>query len=192
MDGMFATFAALLGAVIGGLLSVLASWLAGRVQAKSQWVVQEVKQREQLYSQFVEAASRCYSEALQESEPDTAMVAKLYADMGRMRLVSSEPVVAEANLIAHRILDAYADQNHSKEEVRDLLSHDSIDLFSDFADACRAELARLQPLRMGEWGPFNARRSDVLTRLGMNDEGAVTPWGVQHAQDRHETFPKVQ
>jgi hypothetical protein len=137
----------LLGAMIGGLLSVLASWLGQRVQARSQWLVQEVKQRQHLYSEFVDAASCSFADALQQDEPQTANLAKLYAEMGRMRLVSSDAVVKEANLIAHKILETYAAANHSRAEVRDLLSRDSIDLFSAFADACRAELAELEPLR---------------------------------------------
>ena len=142
----FATFAALLGAVIGGLLSVLASVLAQRVQAKSQWFVQEFKQRQHLYSEFVEAASCCYADALQENEPETAKMAKLYAEVGRMQLVSSAPVIREANRIARKILDTFACENRSRAEVADLLSHDSIDLFSDFGIACRRELSQLQPL----------------------------------------------
>jgi hypothetical protein len=68
--------------------------------------------------------------------------------MGRMRLLSSEAVVLEANRIAHKILDAYAEDNRSKVEVRDFLAHETVDLFSDFGNACRAELVRLQPLRI--------------------------------------------
>jgi hypothetical protein len=145
---MDSTIAALLGAVIGGALSVLASWLAQRVQSKSQWLVQEIKQRQQLYSEFVEAASCCFADALLENEPDTTSLAKLYGEMGRMRLLSSEAVVVEANRIAHKILDAYAEDNRSKVEVRDFLAHETVDLFSDFGNACRAELTRLQPLRI--------------------------------------------
>ena len=62
---MDATFAALLGATIGGMLSVLASWIAQRVQSRSQWVVQEIKQRKQLYSEFIQRSVRCYADALQ-------------------------------------------------------------------------------------------------------------------------------
>ena len=139
------TFAALFGAVIGGLLSVLASILAQRVQARSQWFVQEFKQRQHLYSEFIEAASCCFADALQENEPETAAMARLYAQVGRMQLISSEPVVREANRIAHKILDTFACENRSKAEAADLLSRDSIDLFSEFGVACRAELSRLQP-----------------------------------------------
>jgi hypothetical protein len=143
----FAALSALFGAVIGGLLSVLASVLAQRVQARSQWLVQEFKQRQHLYSEFVEAASCCYADALQENEPETAKMAKLYAEVGRMQLVSSKPVVREADRIAHKILNTFACENRSGAEAADLLSHDSIDLFSDFGVACRAELSQLQSFR---------------------------------------------
>lgn len=140
----FAAFAALFGAVIGGFLSVVASVLAQRVQARSQWMVQEFKQRQHLYSEFVEAASCCYADALQENDPETAKMAKLYAEVGRMQLISSEPVIREANHIARKILDTFARENRSSAEVADLLSHDSISLFAEFGKACRIELSRLE------------------------------------------------
>src|SRR5262245_5508978 len=134
-----AATAALLGAVIGGLLSVLASWLAQHVQARAQWISEEVQRRQQLYSEFVESAVRSYANALQNNEPNGGRLAKLYGDVGRMRLHSSDAVIREANRIVHKILDAYNDTNRSKVEIRDFLAHDSVDLFSDFGDACRAE-----------------------------------------------------
>ena len=137
--------AALFGAVIGGLLSVVASILAQRVQARSQWFVQELKQRQHLYSEFVEAAACCFADALQENEPETEKMARLYSQVGRMQLISSEAVIREANRIAHKILDTFACDNRSKAEAADLLSRDSIDLFSEFGLVCRAELSSLQP-----------------------------------------------
>jgi hypothetical protein len=147
---MDSTIAALLGAVIGGLLSVLASWLAQRVQSKSQLLSQEIRRRQQLYSDFVDAASCCYADALQENDPDPASLAKIYGEIGRMRLYSSDAVVKEASLIAHTLLETYADLNRDKAEIRDLLVNDSVDLFTPFSKACRAEFARLQPLRAAE------------------------------------------
>lgn len=141
---MDAALAALLGAVIGGALSVLASWVAQRVQSRTQLLTQEIKRRQRLYSEFVKAASRCYAEALQENEPEPGNLSRLYGEIGRMRLYSSDEVVNEANFIAHKILETYGDSNRTKAEIRDFLSQKSIDLFSAFGDACRAELARLE------------------------------------------------
>ena len=140
------TIAALLGAIIGGLLSVLASWLAQRVQARAQWMSQEILRRQQLYSEFIEAAARCYADALQRNEPNTATLARLYGEIGRMRLHSSPNVITAAYEVAHKILEAYSSDNRSTIEVRDLLAQDTIDLFTAFGEACRTELTRLEPL----------------------------------------------
>jgi hypothetical protein len=142
---MDSTLAALLGAFIGGILSVVASWLAQRVQSKSQWLVQEIKQRQHLYSEFIQGSACCYADALEKNDPDPGMLATLYGEIGQMRLHSSSAVVVEARAIAHKILQTYHDRNRDKEEIRDLLESGSVDLFSNFGDACRAELDRLHP-----------------------------------------------
>jgi hypothetical protein len=159
---MDATLAALLGAVIGGVLSVIASWLAQRVQSRGQWLSQEVQRRQQLYSDFVEAAARCFGDALQEDEPNTRRLAKLYGDIGRMRVQSSIEVVKQANVLAHKILATYGETNRTKAEVRELLARDSIDLFSDFGDACRSELMRLQPHRIQDLRPLDFRLTPTV------------------------------
>jgi len=142
---MPATLAALLGAFIGGILSVIASWVAQHVQSRTQWVVQEIKQRQRLYSNFIQGSARCYADALEQNDPDPGMLASLYGEIGQMRLHSSDAVVSEARAIAHEILRTYHDPNRNKEEIRDLLESGSVDLFSRFGDACRAELDRLHP-----------------------------------------------
>jgi hypothetical protein len=163
---MDATLAALLGAVIGGVLSVIASWLAQRVQSKGQWLAQEVQRRQQIYSSFVEAAALCFADALQENELNTGRLAKLYGEIGRMRVQSSLEVIKEANGIAHKILETYAASNRTKAEIREFLARDSVDLFSDFGDACRAELMRLQPHRIRDLRPLDYRLTPVSDGSG--------------------------
>ncbi len=141
-------------------MSVLASWLAQRVQSKSQLLSLEIQRRQILYSEFVQATSRCYTDALQESEPDPGRLANLYGEIGRMRLYSSDAVLKEANRIAHRILEAYGNPNRTKTEIRDFLTRDCVDLFADFGDACRAELAALQ-MRGVAYGPSMFRISPM-------------------------------
>jgi|SRR6478672_2639139 len=160
---MDSTLAALLGAVIGGLLSVFASWLAQRVQSRSQLIVQEIQRRQKLYNDFVKSAARCYSDALQENEPDPGRLSRLYGDIGQMRLQSSEAVVLEAYKIAHNILEAYRECNRTRGEIRDFLDNDQVDLFTDFGNACRAELAQLEPIRADRdrsstWRPTSESR----------------------------------
>ena len=142
---MDATLAALLGAVIGGLLSVVASWVAQQIQSKSQWLTQEIARRQLLYSEFLDASVCAYADALQHDQIDTNAISHLYGEMGRMRLNSSEPVLLESYRLLHKILAAYKDTNRTSSEVGELFSNDAIDLYTDFSDACRAELMQLQP-----------------------------------------------
>ena len=137
------TIAALLGAIIGGLLSVLASWLAQRIQSRSLLLAQEIRSRRELYSEFIEAATLCFADALLHSELDPERVASLYGAIGRMELHSTPKVLEEANGIAHKILDAYANPNRSNAEVRDMLARDALDLYGQFGTACRVELEAL-------------------------------------------------
>jgi len=141
---MDATLAALLGAVIGGLLSVVASWLAQRVQARGQWLAQEILRRQQLYSEFLETAVDCYGDALVRQEPDPGKLAKFYGQMGRLRLHSSPHVIEESLAISHKILEAYGNPDKSIGEITNLLAHDSLKFFEAFGDACRAELDALR------------------------------------------------
>jgi hypothetical protein len=154
---MDSTLAALLGAIIGGLLSVVASWLAQQVQSKSQWLTQEIARRQQLYSEFLDAAVCAYADALEHDQIDTKAVSQLYGEMGRMRLNSSEPVLLEAYKIVHKILETYKDTNRTSSEVGDLLSRDAINLYTEFSDACRAELLQLQPHHRSRNSPLSFR-----------------------------------
>jgi hypothetical protein len=54
-------------------------------------------------------------------------------------------VLLESYRLLHKILAAYKDTNRTSSEVGELFSNDAIDLYTDFSDACRAELMRLQP-----------------------------------------------
>ena len=162
MDG---TLSALLGAVIGGSLSAFASWQSQCAQTRSQWLTCETQRRQQLYSDFVEFAVHCYADALQRTAPKMRRLARLYSALGHLRLHCSEAVVSEAYHVIHRVLDAHGDTNRSREEIRDLLAADSIDLFSDFGDACRAELARLQPHPAGREGPTTYRLKAAADRV---------------------------
>ena len=139
---------------------MLASWLAQRVQSRSQLASQEIQRRQLLYSEFVQSSACCFADALQQNEPDPVPLANLYGEIGRMRLYSSDAVIKEANLVAHSILNAYSNPNRSKTEIRDFLASDSVDLFSDFGDACRTELARLQ-MHGVSYGPSTFRITPI-------------------------------
>jgi hypothetical protein len=61
-----------------------------------------------------------------------------------MRMLSSPKVVESAELIARRIVDTYLVPNKTFLELREIMSNESIDLFSQFSEACRAEFESLR------------------------------------------------
>ncbi len=102
MHNVSQALSALSGALVGGLLTVLGSWLAQRVQINGQWLAQEIQRRQLVYSDFIEAAARCYADALRQAEPIAPHITRLYGAMGRMRLQSNPLVIAEANHVGRR------------------------------------------------------------------------------------------
>jgi hypothetical protein len=140
--------AALMGAAIGGLTSVTASWLAQRRQARARWFAHEITRLEDLYKEFVEEASTCYVHALQHDEADIPGLVRLYAKLGRMRILSSPKVLDCAGRIERKILDTYLAPDKSFLELREMINSGSVDLLGDFSAACREEF---ESLRAHQW-----------------------------------------
>jgi hypothetical protein len=145
MDGSVITaLAALMGASIGGLTSVLASWLAQRTQAHAQWLAHEIARLEDLYKEFIDEASKCYVHALQHDEADIPGLVRLYATLGRMRILSSPKVLDCAGRIERKIVDTYLAPDKSFLELREMINSGSVDLLGEFSIACRAEFDSLR------------------------------------------------
>ena len=138
---IISALAALAGAVIGGLTSVLASVLAQRTQARVQWIAQDRILRQDLYKEFVEEASQCHIDALQHDKADVPKLVTLYAKIGRMRILSSAKVIATAENVAQEILEAYLQPNKTVPELMEMANSNrkSVDVLRDFSEACREE-----------------------------------------------------
>lgn len=141
---IISALAALLGAAIGGLTSVFASWLTQQSQAKAQWIAQDRIRRQELYKEFIEEASKCYADALQHDKPDIPALVGIYAKMSRMRVQSSPAVVESAERIGRKIIDAYLAPDKNFLELREMVNSGSIDLLDEFSNACRVEFETLR------------------------------------------------
>jgi hypothetical protein len=141
---VISALAALVGAAIGGLTSVLASWLTQRTQVRAEWLAHDLAWRQDLYKAFIEDATNCYVQALQQHEPDLAALGNLYAKIGRMRVQSSREVSDEADVIGSKIVDTYLAPDKTFIQIREMLADGSIDILGKFADVCRAELKSLK------------------------------------------------
>jgi hypothetical protein len=135
--------AALAGSVIGGLTSLLTSWLTQRTQARAQELTRHRRRREELYRTFIEQASQLYINALVHDEvqalEQAADLVKIYSVISQMRVLSSRRVILAAENIGRKIVDTYAAPKKTFPELREMLHHDAIDPLREFGEACRAE-----------------------------------------------------
>ena len=134
--------AALIGAAIGELPSVLASWLTQKTQTRAQWLTHET------------IAARSYTRS-SSKKPQIAMLTRsntksrkpawieLYAKVVRMRVMSSPRVVVSAEHVGQKIIDTYMEPNKTFLEVRELIHTKAIDILSNFSRACREEFESL-------------------------------------------------
>jgi ABC-type multidrug transport system fused ATPase/permease subunit len=140
MDNSVVTaLAALAGAAIGGTMTVFASWLSQHAQARMQWIAQNRSLRQDLYREFINQSSKLYIHALQNSNADVVALMGLYAELSRMRIMSSETVVNRADLLLKKIIYSYLEPNKTFPELRQMADSGLIDPLRDFSEACREE-----------------------------------------------------
>jgi hypothetical protein len=137
-------FAALGGALIGGLTSFTTTWLTQRTQSKAQQLAHKVAMREALYKDFIEEASKLYADSLIHETSDVSELVQLYAMTSRMRIVSSTATVDTADKVARVIVNTYLTPNKTFPQLRDMVNSGTIDLLRDFSEACREELGRFE------------------------------------------------
>ena len=69
--------AALAGSAIGGLTSVVASWLTQYAQVRAQQFTRDRTGREDLYKDFIEEASKLYADAYEHDQVEMSKLVKL-------------------------------------------------------------------------------------------------------------------
>jgi hypothetical protein len=131
--------AALAGAAIGSVSSVIASWLAQYAQARTQGRAQNEVRRQELYRQFIEESSKLYLHALQNDDADVGALMHLYAELSRMRILSSTAVVDSADQLRKKIVNTYLEPNKTFPELQKMADSGLIDPLRNFSEACREE-----------------------------------------------------
>jgi len=141
MDAAFiSALSALGGATIGGLASFGSSWLTQRTQLRFAHHEAIKAKREALYAEFIDEASRLYGDALGHQKDEVADLVKIYALIGRIRLVSPRPVVTAAERILDTISQTYLGPNRTLHEVMDDFHQGGSDFLAEFGEACRQDL----------------------------------------------------
>jgi hypothetical protein len=142
----FSAFAALAGSAIGGLMMLASSWLSQKAQARADQLAHNKAGREELYKDFIEEAAQVYAHALGHNEAEIAQFVKLYALIGRMRVLSSPKIVESAESVADNIIEMYQAPNKTFRDIRGIVNSDALDPLRAFSEACRDELRSTGPL----------------------------------------------
>jgi hypothetical protein len=120
-------------------MTVFASWLSQHAQARTQWIAHNQALRQDLYREFIEQSSKLYIHALQNSNADLVALMGLYAELNRMRIVSSAAVIDSADRMLKKIVDSYLEPNKTFPELRQMADSGLIDPLRDFSEASREE-----------------------------------------------------
>jgi hypothetical protein len=142
---------ALLGSAVGGSVTLATAWITQRTQSRRQVVGAEIRKREALYGEFIAECSKLLIDALDHTLDGPDKLLQIYALQNRIRLTSSDAVVAAADQTLNRILKQYFEQNITQQQLREELSRSLTDdqrkrddPLKPFSEACRNELRALQ------------------------------------------------
>jgi len=145
MDSAYVpALAAFGGSAVGGLTSLAATWLTQRRKDSARRLTQEKTRRQKLYRQFIDEASKLYADALVHDKSEVSALVDMYALVGRMRVLSSDAVIAKAEAVARMIIDTYFSPNKTFPELRQLMDRHPMDPLREFSEVCREELAALK------------------------------------------------
>jgi hypothetical protein len=133
--------AALAGALIGGLTSFATSWLTQSAQLRHAHREAESAELKALYADFIAEAAQIFLDALAHNTEEFTNVVKLYAMVGRMRLVSDQKVIEAAMRVQEVIIHTYMGPNRSAPELIAFAEQGGFQFLNDFSEACRADLA---------------------------------------------------
>ena len=143
--------AAVLGSAVGGSVTLATAWITQKTQSRRQIVRAEIRKRETLYGEFIVECSKLLIDALDHTLDNPDKLLQIYALQNRIRLTSSDAVVAAAGQALQRILRQYFEQNITQQQLREELSlaltHDQLkrdDPLKPFSEVCRNELRALQ------------------------------------------------
>jgi hypothetical protein len=133
------------GSIVGAVVSGFIAWNTQRMQTLRELTQQRLRERQTLYGEFITEASRLVVDAVSHALETPEKLVILYGTLGRIRLVSSGKVLAEAEKFLRQIVDLYERPNLTLEEVRATLDSEDFDPLKAFSSACRAELLKIAP-----------------------------------------------
>ncbi|MCX5691772.1 MAG: hypothetical protein NTV94_18600 [Planctomycetota bacterium] len=141
---LISALAVLGGSLVGAMTSIASTWLTQQHQDRRELLGKHYADRETLYSGFISEASRAVVDALATRANRIDGLIPLYALYGRIRLSSSETVIAAAQRVLATIIAEYAKPATLPAEIQAIFQstkgHTPVDPLADFSRVCREEL----------------------------------------------------
>jgi hypothetical protein len=141
-SNLITALAGVLGSVTGASAAIATSWISQRSQTVRERAKSETRKRETLYGEVITEASQRLAEAFDHSLDKPETLVKLYAILGRIRLVSSGAVLTAAEECCDRVVELYVKPNRTMAEIFTTLHSGELEALKHFSDACRVELRK--------------------------------------------------
>jgi hypothetical protein len=141
---LISAMSGVLGSLIGGSATVATTWVSQRTATSRELVRDEMHKREALYGEFVAECARILMDAFEHSLDKPERLLPAYALINRIRLASSQAVLAEAERLLRRITEQYFSDKLTLDDLRRIATSGDGDPLKAFGEACRAELKSLR------------------------------------------------
>lgn len=130
------TAAALLGSVIGGLVSYLTTRHLNKEKWRQERIDRQISQREELYANFIAECSRLTLTALDKKSSEVKVFSAMTSLRGRIKLVASPAVIQAAYELQDQVINMYAKTPNPK--------YAKAEGSQNFSDIARNELDELR------------------------------------------------
>ena len=144
-SSILTALAAILGSAVGGLSTFTTTFFSQRAASRRDLVTKELAHREMLYADLMKEATNLLIDSIERTLDKPTNLIALYSLASRIRLVSSEKVVLEADKVIETIIESYSSAPTTFQEVHDHHVKNNSNPLQAFAKACRDE--RMEMLR---------------------------------------------
>ena len=147
-SNLITALAGVLGSVTGASAAIATTWISQKSQTVRERAKWETRKRETLYGEFITEASQRLADAFDHTLDKPETVVRLYAILGRIRLVSSDAVLVAAEECCDRVIDLYAKPNRTMDELLPLYTVPSWKLSSIAATLVAPSFANIPLTRL--------------------------------------------
>ena len=145
MDTMILTaMSGVLGSLVGGSATVATAWVTQKTVNRRELIQTEIRKRETLYGEFIGECAKLLVDAFTHTLDQPEKLLPIYAQINRIRLCASQPVLIEAEHVLRRITEQYFLRNLTIEELTRLARSEDVDPLKAFGEACRAEIKSMR------------------------------------------------